>query len=930
MNLPQTGVLDINWSATTGVSGYKIDVLKNGLPESKIFIADSGVSNASFTGFAEGQSGDAIVYTYQSIRSHKVYSETGIHTESTFFNPENFNVTSGQSFNFTGIKVNNISLDSTLYTGNIHEADASFELPAAPNDGVDFNFSDPKPKIVGLNTTSKVTSGQFYEVDRVRFTSSTGTATSIRINGTDNLNIAFRGVNWEMTSIVQSGGLFATGTTSSNSLDISYKLISPRSGDLISNYQDFEDEPFAKSITGYFYDSSGYYFSLPNILSNKITHQYTGISRNFYLHLEALDFYSGSATGVIKFENELPSVIDLASTEATVSGSGSLSFFPSYSRGVTGVHAFLYSDSSLSTLDQSIASTNTSKFNFSIPLDSDRYIKVIPYSSFGSGNHFTDQVNYGIISREAPKINTNKISLLKTVLFSGERFANVYCYTDLNSYSGYHLDISIYTGINNASNQYFSGSFNEDVNYLFDITGSRSGQEEAFNVDCFLYESGNPTFLDSGSMFFSAPYPSIISTGIEEVNILERQDFDYVWNTNITDFDSYLTFLVSHDNLPQTTYDAKEISVSITGGRTQVLNVSLVDKDNTGVVFDSKSITGVSSPPIITGISNVNERFFAPKFDQFLFSPFISTNLNSISGYEVYEKKSLSHAGDLSLLKTSVDSYPLDSNHLIQELSDEQYINIPSPESAEPQSTGNYISGSLGTGYYNSGNIFNYKIVPYDYIGSGNPFSFDVEHGIANVTKVIRQDTDATIVNVTNVTSEVSNVGTDLSGVSGDVSTVSVNLSGVSGTVDTVNSNLSSVSGTVDTVNANLSTVSGTVDSVNLDLNTVSGRTDVLPTGEQVLSGSLNVTGDSHISGDLNVGRSEDNVLFSVHGTGSFINSNLSVSGRLAVSGRMTLGGDPPTSSTNTGIFGQIAFDSQYFYVCTGTNKWGRVELSNW
>ena len=33
MNLPQTGVLDINWSATTGVSGYKIDILKNGLPE---------------------------------------------------------------------------------------------------------------------------------------------------------------------------------------------------------------------------------------------------------------------------------------------------------------------------------------------------------------------------------------------------------------------------------------------------------------------------------------------------------------------------------------------------------------------------------------------------------------------------------------------------------------------------------------------------------------------------------------------------------------------------------------------------------------------------------------------------------------------------------------------------------------------------------
>ena len=110
----------------------------------------------------------------------------------------------------------------------------------------------------------------------------------------------------------------------------------------------------------------------------------------------------------------------------------------------------------------------------------------------------------------------------------------------------------------------------------------------------------------------------------------------------------------------------------------------------------------------------------------------------------------------------------------------------------------------------------------------------------------------------------------------------------------------------------------------------------VLPTGEQIMSGNLTVTGASHISGELNVsgqvnvGRSTDNVLFSVHGTGSSINSNLEISGRLAVSGRVTIGGDPPDNATHSGVVGQIAFDSQYFYVCTGSNKWGRVGISSW
>ena len=37
----------------------------------------------------------------------------------------------------------------------------------------------------------------------------------------------------------------------------------------------------------------------------------------------------------------------------------------------------------------------------------------------------------------------------------------------------------------------------------------------------------------------------------------------------------------------------------------------------------------------------------------------------------------------------------------------------------------------------------------------------------------------------------------------------------------------------------------------------------------------------------------------------------------------------PPATSTSAGVSGyNIAFDGTYFYGCTGTNKWGRVQLT--
>lgn len=38
---------------------------------------------------------------------------------------------------------------------------------------------------------------------------------------------------------------------------------------------------------------------------------------------------------------------------------------------------------------------------------------------------------------------------------------------------------------------------------------------------------------------------------------------------------------------------------------------------------------------------------------------------------------------------------------------------------------------------------------------------------------------------------------------------------------------------------------------------------------------------------------------------------------------------DAPASSTSTGVMGQFAYDSNYFYVCVATNSWKRIALSD-
>ncbi len=64
---------------------------------------------------------------------------------------------------------------------------------------------------------------------------------------------------------------------------------------------------------------------------------------------------------------------------------------------------------------------------------------------------------------------------------------------------------------------------------------------------------------------------------------------------------------------------------------------------------------------------------------------------------------------------------------------------------------------------------------------------------------------------------------------------------------------------------------------------------------------------------------------------------NIVAPGGIGIGGNGTFGGylrivnsSPPANSGDTGLAGQMAWDSSHFYVCTAANTWKRVALSTW
>lgn len=60
------------------------------------------------------------------------------------------------------------------------------------------------------------------------------------------------------------------------------------------------------------------------------------------------------------------------------------------------------------------------------------------------------------------------------------------------------------------------------------------------------------------------------------------------------------------------------------------------------------------------------------------------------------------------------------------------------------------------------------------------------------------------------------------------------------------------------------------------------------------------------------------------------VNENSIVLGNLTMSGSLIIETTPPTSSSESGILGEIRTDENYIYVCTATNTWKRSPLTAW
>ena len=57
---------------------------------------------------------------------------------------------------------------------------------------------------------------------------------------------------------------------------------------------------------------------------------------------------------------------------------------------------------------------------------------------------------------------------------------------------------------------------------------------------------------------------------------------------------------------------------------------------------------------------------------------------------------------------------------------------------------------------------------------------------------------------------------------------------------------------------------------------------------------------------------------------------SLSKAGDLTVAGKINLPSQPPSSATSAGVAGDIAWDTNYVYVCVATATWKRVAISTW
>ena len=154
------------------------------------------------------------------------------------------------------------------------------------------------------------------------------------------------------------------------------------------------------------------------------------------------------------------------------------------------------------------------------------------------------------------------------------------------------------------------------------------------------------------------------------------------------------------------------------------------------------------------------------------------------------------------------------------------------------------------------------------------------------------------------------------------------NISGkgfVAGNIDVTNSIEADGNITASYINGNVITANSAVVSGDLDL-----------TGDTTLNGDAVVTGTLEIQGNTTADIIYANAVLSQAG-GSLLTDYQGNIGALEVLGNLTSSGNiivantyVPVSNSSIGTAGQMVWDQDYVYICVDTNTWKRANLSTW
>lgn len=721
----------------------------------------------------------------------------------------------------------------------------------------------------------------------------------------------------ETPAYSSASGYVATGSYPLQNINIKFDLRTPRDNTSVT---EFHQEPFISNGQYIIYSEAQSYFT-GSLLTNEFLYTNTVGKRNIYSKIIVNDTYDKSITGILHLNNEAPKITNVVTRlndysigESGYGVSGRLGIYPQISgQSSQQIHYSFSYDTDFTGFFKNVSTQNLHNYSTDIPLGTGVYLKAIAEDFIGSGNIFyltgnlskptgtSTTTSYPTIDSFSSLINENYknftfSTLTKELQQSGDYVSGT---RSPALASGYYYKISVdpsSTGYLNGDS-YFTGILYGDTGATVNLFDSRSTSQEHFYSTLKLHKSGQGnTVYDTKSISGIIPYPSIINTGYSLG--YENGVTNFQFTTNFPTGSTFLQYIISGEGQPSYATGLSYNSFS-TGVKDASVNIKLVKSSDHTSIYGQATISSSGVQPIL-GV----ERNQLTDLDGTIPIAFRNINEVPITGFHLFRKPiitSLTGVGGtgsapLSSSFSGLLSVTPSSSNLISYRTNlgAYYDRIISSVKASQNYTGYNETGGLF--YYNSGNNFEYIAIPYNGYGSGSyAATLKSSFPINAFTTDIRGDTNTNISQISSVSSDVSSVTTSITNTG---STVYTHLSGTSDTLS------SKISNTESTLNSSISTLSGV---------------------------SLFTTGSSqNITGTLSVGSTSNNTLFEVHGTGSHINSDLNISGKLNVTGRIQIGGNRPSSSTDPGNPGQIAYDANYFYVCTGTNQWGRVEISNW